>query len=530
VASIELAGDGGDNAAMHLTQTVTRGALLKAHRQALQCGDRFLSWHEFHARVARLAGVLADFGVGADTTVAMFADTGFPYFEYHYAVPWAGGVMVPLNTRLADAELGYILNDAEVKLLIVDQEHAARVPALLKLAPGVRQVIAIDAPPGSDIPDYETLLAARAPVPDVRRGGSDLLAILYTGGTTGRPKGVMSSHANLVANTLAAIPNMEFHEDMVYLHSMPVFHAAGSARIYGTMTALGTGILLPRFDMDALFDAVEHQRATHLLLVPTMLNRLLNHPRFARTDFSSVTNVSYGASIMPEALLRRALAQLPKVRFTQSYGMTELSPSAAWLQPKYHVLEGPNAGRIKSIGQAIHTAEIRIADEDDTEVPHGQVGEIHVRGPMVMQGYWKQPALTATTLRGGWMHTGDAAWMDDEGFIYLVDRLKDMIISGGENVYSGEVENALHEHAGVRECAVIGLPDEDFGERVHAIVVPHDEVTLTAEDIIEHCRALIAHYKCPRSVEIRHAPLPLSGTNKILKRQLRDEALAQKSA
>ena len=194
------------------------------------------------------------------------------------------------------------------------------------------------------------------------------------------------------------------------------------------------------------------------------------------------------------------------------------------------MLEGPNAGRIKSIGQAIHTAEIRIADEDDTEVPHGQVGEIHVRGPMVMQGYWKQPALTATTLRGGWMHTGDAAWMDDEGFIYLVDRLKDMIISGGENVYSGEVENALHEHAGVRECAVIGLPDEDFGERVHAIVVPHDEVTLTAEDIIEHCRALIAHYKCPRSVEIRHAPLPLSGTNKILKRQLRDEALAQKSA
>lgn len=512
---------------MHLTQVVTRGALLKANRKALHCGDRQLDWREFHDRVARLAGVLADLGVSAGTGVAMLADSGFPYFEYHFAVPWAGGVMVPLNTRLADAELVYILNDAEAKVLIVDQAHAARAPALLRQAPGLRQVLTIDAPAGSDALDYETAIAARAPVPDARRGGADLLAIIYTGGTTGRPKGVMTSHANLVANTLAAIPNMEFHEDMVYLHSMPVFHTAGSARIYGTMTALGTGIILPRFDMDALFDAVEQHRVTHLLLVPTMINRLLNHPRFATTDFSSLTNISYGASIMPEALLRRALAQLPGVRFTQSYGMTELSPSAAYLQPKYHVLEGPNAGRIKSIGQPIHTAEIRIADENDNEVPRGEVGEIQVRGPMVMQGYWKQPELTAKTLRGGWMHTGDAAWMDDEGFIYLVDRLKDMIISGGENVYSGEVENALHEHPGVRECAVIGLPDEEFGERVHAIVVPHDDQTLTPAELIAHCRSLIAGYKCPRSVEIRHTPLPLSGTNKILKRQLRDEALAR---
>lgn len=513
---------------MHLTQAITRGALLKANRAALHCGGQTLTWREFENRVARLAGVLSDLGMRADTGVAMLADSGFPYFEYHYAVPWGGGVMVPLNTRLADAELGYILNDADVKLMIVDQAHAARVPALLKLAPGVREVLTIDAPAGSDGHDYATLLAARAPVADVRRGGSDLHAIVYTGGTTGRPKGVMTTHANLVANTLAAIPNMEFSEDMVYLHSMPVFHTAGIARIYGTMTALGTGIILPRFDMDALFDAVEQQRCTHLLLVPTMINLMLNSPRFASTDFSSVTNISYGASIMPEALLRRVLALLPNVRFTQSYGMTELSPSAAYLQPKYHVLEGPNAGRIKSIGQAIHTAEIRIADANDQELPRGEVGEIQVRGPMVMQGYWKQPEATAATLRGGWMHTGDAAYMDEEGFIYLVDRLKDMIISGGENVYSGEVENALHEHVGVRECAVIGLPDEDFGERVHAIVVPHDGVTLTAEELAEHCRGLIAGYKCPRSIDIRHTPLPLSGTNKILKRQLRDEALAGK--
>ena len=511
---------------LHLSQAPVRGARLKRHQLALRCGERSVTWGEFADRIARLAGVLQDFGVGPDTTVSMMADTGIEYFDYHFAVPWAGGVIVPLNTRLSDAELVYILNDAESEVLIVGPEYAHRVAALRAGAPRLRVVIGIGIP-GVEL-DYESLLAARAPVADVRRGGEDLLAIVYTGGTTGRPKGVATTHANLVANTLAAIPNMEFTEDMVYLHSMPVFHTAGIARIYGTVTALGTGIIMPRFDVDSLFATVARERVTHLLMVPTTINRMLNHPDFARTDFSSVTNISYGASIMPEALLRRALSLLPNVRFTQSYGMTELSPSAAWLQPKYHVLEGPLAGRIKSIGQAIHTAEIRIANEDDVELPAGEIGEIQVRGPMVMRGYWKQPELSARTLRGGWMHTGDAAYMDEEGFIYLVDRLKDMIISGGENVYSGEVENALHEHPAVRECAVIGLPHDDLGETVHAIVVPHEGIAVTAEELVAHCRRLIAGYKCPRSLELRHEALPLSGTNKILKRQLREEALARR--
>ena len=511
---------------LHLSQAPVRGARLKPHQVALRLGPRAITWGEFAERIARFAGVLQDFGVGPGTAVSMMADTGVEYFDYHFAVPWAGGVIVPLNTRLSDAELIYILNDAETEVLIVGPEYAQRVAALQAGAPRLRVVVGIGVP---GIPlDYDTLLAARAPVEDVRRGGEDLLAIVYTGGTTGRPKGVATTHANLVANTLAAIPNMEFTEDMVYLHSMPVFHTAGIARIYGTVTALGTGVIMPRFDVESLFQTVEHDRVTHLLMVPTTINRMLNHPDFARTDFSSVTNISYGASIMPEALLRRALSLLPRVRFTQSYGMTELSPSAAWLQPKYHVVDGPLAGRIKSIGQAIHTAEIRIANEDDVELPPGDIGEIQVRGPMVMQGYWKQPELTAKTLRGGWMHTGDAAYMDEEGFIYLVDRLKDMIISGGENVYSGEVENALHEHPAVRECAVIGLPHEDLGETVHAIVVPHEGVVVTADELVAHCRRLIAGYKCPRSLEIRQEALPLSGTNKILKRQLREEALARR--
>lgn len=511
---------------LHLTQALARGVLMKGDRTALVCGPQSLTWRQFAERVARLAGALVKLGLAAGERVAMLAENGLPYFEYHYAVPWAGGAFVPLNTRLADPELGAILRDCGASMVIVGRDYAARIAALASDTPALRVIITIDCPGGAN--DHETLIAESRPVPDARRGGADLLAIIYTGGTTGRPKGVALSHDNLVANTLAAIPNMEFSEDMVYLHNSPLFHTSGSARVYGTVTALATGIILPRFEPAAVLKAIAQHRVSHVILVPTMLNRLLNHPDFDATDLGSLTHCAYGASIMPEALLRRALSALPGVRFTESYGMTELSPAAASLAPKYHVLEGPCAGRIKSIGQPIHTAEIRIADSCDREVARGEIGEIQVRGPMVMLGYWNQPEVTAEALRGGWMHTGDAGYMDGEGFIYLVDRLKDMIITGAENVYSGEVENALHEHPGVRECAVIGLPHEDFGETVHAIVVPHDGVTLTEAELIAHCRTLIAGYKCPRSVAIRREPLPLSGTNKIQKTQLRQEYLSRR--
>ncbi len=510
---------------MHLTQSLGRAVQLQGERIAMTAGDRRLTWREFAERAMRLGGALTGLGLRPNDRVAMLAENGFPYLELHYGVPWAGGVIVPLNTRLSDAELIYILRDCGARYLLVDREYAARAAALRSQIPDLEHLIGLD-DAAADL-DYETLLERAEPVADCRRGGEDLLSIIYTGGTTGRPKGVALTHANLVANTFAVIPNMEFGEDTVYLHNSPLFHTSGSARIYAVVTCLARSVILPRFEPGAVLAAIAAERVTHVILVPTMLNRLLNHPAFANTDLGSLTNCAYGASIMPEALLRRALDQLPHVRFTQSYGMTELSPSATWLQPKYHVLEGANAGRLKSIGQAIHTAEVRIADEADRELPRGEVGEIQVRGPMIMQGYWNQPEATAQALRGGWMHTGDAGYMDDEGFIFLVDRIKDMIITGGENVYSGEVENALHEHPGVRECAVIGLPHSDFGEKVHAIVVPHPGVELTATELIAHCRRLIAGYKCPRSIDIRHEPLPLSGTNKVQKIRLREECLAR---
>ena len=507
---------------MKITQCLRRNALIKAEEKALLCGTEALTWRSLTDRSARLAGVLQALGLQRGESVAMLADSCLEYFEFHFGVLWAGGMMVPLNTRLSDPELNEILSDARAQILIAAEPYLGRARELAESCESLR-LIEIDGE--SDAENYHELVKEQPPIDDVEQDSSEVAALIYTGGTTGRAKGVALSHGNIVANALVAMNTMEFREDMVYLHATPLFHTAGSGRVFSTTIAGGSGVILPKFDETKVLETVAEHHITHLLLVPTMINRLVNHPAFHSTDLSSLTNISYGAAIMPEALLRLVMEKLPGVRFTQSYGMTELSPSAAYLPPEYHTLEGPKAGKLTSIGIPVHSAEIRIADESDREVARGTVGEIQVRGPMVMQGYWNQPELSAETLKGGWMHTGDAAYMDEDGFIFLVDRFKDMIISGGENVYSGEVENALYEHQAVKECAVIGVPDDDWGERVHAIVVLHPGASADADELIGHCRERIAGYKIPRSISFREQALPLSATNKIHKPTLREEYL-----
>ncbi|MGR8948223.1 MAG: class I adenylate-forming enzyme family protein [Gammaproteobacteria bacterium] len=512
---------------MKITQCLRRNAIISADQVALQCGAQQQTWSQLRENSANLAALLKASGVQRGQGVAMLADSCLEYFEFHFGVPWAGGMIVPLNTRLSDPELIEILQDSESVCLIAAPPYLERARQLASNAPSVLHLFEIDS--GNPDADYRRLVDDQSPIEDLDQDASEIAALVYTGGTTGRAKGVALSHGNIVANALVAMNTMEFRQDMIYLHATPLFHTAGSGRVYSTAIAGGRGVILPKFDEIAVLREISNRHITHLLLVPTMLNRLLNHPEFDRTDFSSLTNISYGASIMPEALLKLALAKLPNVRFTQSYGMTELSPSAAYLPPEYHTLDGPTAGKLTSIGIPVHTAEIRIADNEDKELKRGEVGEIQVRGPMVMQGYWKQKTLSDETLKGGWMHTGDAAYMDDDGFIFLVDRFKDMIISGGENVYSGEVENALYEHDAVKECAVIGIPDPQWGERVHAIVVLHPGMHASEVDLLAHCRSLIAGYKTPRAISFREQPLPLSATNKILKSELRKAFLENTS-
>jgi long-chain acyl-CoA synthetase len=288
-----------------------------------------------------------------------------------------------------------------------------------------------------------------------------------------------------------------------------------------TMVAGGAAVILPAFDPAGALDAIANERVTDAVLVPTMIQMLLDAPGFDPAKLSALESLLYAASPMPEATLDRIMAAAPHVDFFQAYGMTELSAAATISTPD--LFRGPHreAGRHRGAGRAIVNTDVMIADENGQPRPRGEVGEILVRGPGVMLGYWRQPELTAAAVRDGWMHTGDVGRLDDHDVLYIVDRLKDMIVSGGENIYSAEVENAIASHPDVAQCAVIGVPDPRWVERVHAVVVPHAGASPTAVSIIEHCRALIADYKCPRSVEFRREPLPMSAAGKILKAELR---------
>jgi len=333
----------------------------------------------------------------------------------------------------------------------------------------------------------------------------------------------MLSHGNIVANAMNMLTEVNFNAETVYLHAAPMFHLADCASTFTVTMVGGTHTFVPRFDPATVMRIIQERRVSHSILVPAMIGALVNAPTVGDYDLSSLTTLLYGGQSISEAVLRRALECLPGCGFVQAYGMTELSPVATFLSARHHRTDGPHAGRLRAAGRSAPTVDIRIVDEDDREVPRGTVGQIVVRGPVVMQGYWNQPALTADALRGGWMHTGDGGYMDDDGFVFVVDRIKDMIITGGENVYSAEVENAIYQHPAVAMCAVIGVPDAQWGERVHAVVTLKPGQSTTEAALIAHCRPLIAGYKCPRSVSVRTEPLPLSGAGKVLKTVLRSE-------
>ena len=519
-----FASQGSPVATTGLTQGIHRSVQLRPEARALVAQGTQRSWREFAERVARLAGGLSELRIQPGDRVAMLGLNGPAYVEYYFAVLWAGGVIAPVNVRWSLEEKAHCLADSGALLLLADGVHLDEALTLAQGSSSLRAVVGIAAAdevlPGEVMP-YEELIAQSPVLPDARRGGQDLAALFYTGGTTGRAKGVMLSHDNFLANSMTALVNLGIREDTVHLHTAPLFHLAGGSRLFTITVAGGTHAVIPRFEPEAFLHAIEAFGVNVTVVVPSMLNALLNLDGFDDYDLSSLKLLSYGASPMPERLLREAMERLPHVDFLQSYGMTELSPVATMLEPKYHVFEGPHAGKITSAGRAVFNADVAIQDPAGQELPVGDVGEICVRGPMVMQGYWGQPELTAETLRGGWMHTGDAGYMDGDGFIFLVDRLKDMIVTGGENVYSAAVEHVLYQYPAVHECAVIGIPSDQWGEAVHAILVPKPSMQLDAAEVLAHCRKHLAGYECPKTIEVRASELPKSGPGKILKAELR---------
>lgn len=504
---------------MYISQTLRRAVQLNKNGVATCYGGRTQTWLQFRDRVARLAGGLLNLGVQRGDRVAIVSLNSDRYLEYLYGVPWAGAAVNPVNIRLAPPEIAYTLNDSRSKVLLVDDTFAALLPALRPHLESVEHFIFIGegtVPEGCI--DYETLLRSSVPVEDANVGGHELAGLFYTGGTTGRSKGVMLSHDNLVFNAVNVVAEMGYDTKTVYMHAGPMFHLADMASTFAVTLAAGTHAIVPRFDVSAVLGFIEQHAVTHTLLVPTMINMLATSGRIQDFDVSSLKRMLYGASPMPEAVLVNAMAQMPSVAFGQGYGQTEASPIISALAPEYHV---PGGSKMRSAGRAALGVEVVIMDKDDQELPRGEVGEICARGLNVMLGYWGMESATKEALRSGWLHTGDLGYMDDEGFVFIVDRAKDMIISGGENIFSVEVEGAIYKHPAVQECAVIGIPHDAWGEAVHAIVVLREGHTAREDEIISHCRALIAGYKVPRSIVLRAEPLPVSGAGKVLKNDLR---------
>ncbi len=502
---------------MYLTQGLHRSLQATPNGTATIYKDRVRTFTEHADRIARFAGALQSLGVQARARVAMLSMNSDRFAEYLLAVPWAGAAVNPVNIRWSPAEIAYSMTDSDTHVLLIDDAFVPMAPLLREKAPGLATLIHCgDGPTPEGMLSYEELVAAHDPVEDAYRSGDDLAGVYYTGGTTGFPKGVMLSHTNFVTSGLGAVATGELLKaGATLLHAAPMFHLADLAAWSGMTILGGTHVMVPFFEPTSVFTAIQEHKPTDVLLVPTMIQILVDHPDAGNYDLSSLERILYGGSSISEGVLHRTQQRFPGVRLTQAYGQTEAAPIVTMLLPDDHV-----GDRMRSGGRAAPHSQVAILDIDGSEVPTGDVGEVCAKGAHIMQGYWNNPEQSARALRGGWLHTGDLAYMDAEGFVFVVDRLKDMIITGGENVYSAEVENALSKHPAVASSAVIGVPDEKYGERVHAVVVLVAGSTASAEDLTAHCKELIASYKVPRSFEFLDV-LPMSGAGKILKRELR---------
>ena len=484
---------------------------------------RTQDWGGLLRRAGCLAGGLRRLRVEPGDRVAVLATNSDRYVELYLAIPWAGAVVAPLNPRWSPAENAYAIEDCKPKLILVGEGIAAdSVQLAADLKDRLTPVWFSASPAPQGWLDYADLLEG-PPIEDAGRQGEDLFGIFYTGGTTGRSKGVMLSHAGVVGNCRAMRASGLFPDGCRGLIVAPLFHLAAAAVMTSIMLAGGAAVILGGFTPGATLETIERERVTDALLVPTMMQMMLNDPAFSPRPLAGLKRIFYAASPINETTLDGMMAAAPQVDFYQGYGMTEVSCAATILGPEFHRGDHRKAGRHRSAGRAIEDTEIMIADPDGRPVPVGQVGEILIRGAGLMLGYLNKPDLSRDALRDGWMHTGDGGRVDDLGLVYVVDRLKDMIVTGGENVYSGEVESALARHPAVAQCAVIGVPDQRWGERVHAVIVPKPGADVTADDIVVHCRTLIAGYKCPRSVEVSTEALPLSAAGKVLKSILREQ-------
>jgi long-chain acyl-CoA synthetase len=484
-------------------QPLSRALSVAAGSSAVVCQDRRRTYAEFGSRCRRLAGAMRALGVAPHDRVGVIALNSDRYLELYLGLPAAGYVLVPVNSRLAPAEMRAILADAGVSVLFADADYPG--------AADVKQVLTMP-------DDYEELIAAADEVP-LGDGvtENDLAVLFYTSGTTGAAKGAMHTHRSLLSSALNFMATWPFDQQTRWLVPSPMFHTGGVIATLATVWAGGTHVIMPRFDPDMAVDLIEREAVTHTLLVPTMLAATTSAQLARPRNVSSLRYLSHGASPISAETLKRTRRAFPGAEMLHVYGTTETTPITTLLPHEERLLDTP---LIRSCGQPAVGVEVRIMDKSEADVAPGEVGEIAVRSPSVMAGYWQKPEKTAEVMRADWYLTGDLGYQDETSHIYLVDRARDMIVSGGENIYSTEVENALATHHAVEEVAVFGVPDPHWGEAVYAVVFGQAQVT--ADELVAHCRERIARYKVPRCVELRTEPLPKSAAGKILKRDLRE--------
>lgn len=476
-------------------------------------------WGETIERARRMAAGFAGLGIDSGDRIAILAPNSELYVEAYLACVIAGAVLVPMNTRWSLAEIGHAVQDSGPKLCIASRDHWANASAVagngqLRLLRDVDGDSAGASPPSLDQLAASSPLAAPRPSPD------GLFGIFYTGGTTGRPKGVAITHEGILSNARAVRALGMFPDGCSTLHVAPVFHLAAAMAVVATSIAGGAHVCQATFDVEAVQTIVRAVAVTDALMVPTMIDMILDHDGVDPEAFSSLQRLVYGASPMSRHTLARLRGVFPELKLFQAYGMTEASCAATILGPEGHVGEESLAQR-GSVGRAIPGTDVRIRASDGSTARAGELGEIAVRGPGVMRCYWNNDGLTRETIADGWLRTGDGGWMDEDGNLFIADRLKDMIVTGGENVYSIEVEGALATHPAVRQCAIVGMPDPQWGERVHAVVFLRAGMKADEAELVAHCRTIISGYKCPRGFTFVDHPLPASATGKLLKGDIR---------
>lgn len=498
-----------------------RNVRLHPDVEAVVFGAVRRTYREITARSRRLASGLQQMGATRQERISLLAKNRSEWFEYYAACEMHGFVAATLNFRLAAEELLYVLTDSGATYLLFEDDYTAIVDTLRPRLPHVREYICIgdDCPPWAHA--YEKVLNSGAAAgPDFLPGPEDTVRLIYTSGTTGKPKGVMRSQAADLALARVCATTSDMPAGCRELIMMPMFHIGGQSMASGAHWAGGTVVLQRDFDPADIIRTIEAERIDVIHVTPTIIQAVLEHPLLDGHDLSSLKTVLYAAAPMSVPLLKRGLEKFGPI-FTNCYGATE-SGATLILQKRFHRAAGSEQEieRLGSLGQEHHDSQVRIVDDSGNECPPGTPGEIVVRCASLMDGYWNRPEATAATLANGWLHTGDVGRMDAEGFVYLVDRKADMIISGGENIYSREVENALLSHTAVRDAAVIGVPDEYWGEAVLAVVVLKPGENCTEQQLIEHCKERIARYKAPKRIDFV-ARLPLLPSAKIDKVTLR---------